>query len=62
MEKKVSYSSAMAEIEKILAEINGDNVDIDKLAEKVKRAGELIKVCRGQLKKAEEDVKKALED
>lgn len=54
------YSEAIAEVERILAGFNDGDVDIDKLAEQVKRAGELISLCKERLKKAEEDVAKVL--
>lgn len=59
--KELTYTEAMAEIEGILAKINEEDNDIDALAGQVKRAGELIKLCRERLRKAEEDVQKALE-
>lgn len=52
----MNYSEAMAEIEKILALLQSENADVDTLAERVKRASELIAVCRTKLRKAEEDV------
>ena len=63
MEKnKITYAEAMEEIESILAQLNDEKIDIDTLAGKVKRAGELIKLCRTKLRKAEEDVEKILKD
>ncbi len=53
---KMNYGEAMAEIEKILASLQNENADVDTLAERVKRASELIAVCRTKLRKAEEDV------
>ena len=52
----INYGEAMAEIEKILASLQNENADVDTLAERVKRASELIAVCRTKLRKAEEDV------
>ena len=52
----INYGEAMAEIEKILASLKNENADVDTLAERVKRASELIAVCRTKLRKAEEDV------
>lgn len=58
--KQVSYSDAIAEVEAILERFNREEFDVDALAEHVKRATELIAVCREKLHKAEEDVAKAL--
>ncbi len=53
---KMNYGEAMAEIEKILASLQEENADVDTLAERVKRASELIAACRAKLCKAESDV------
>ena len=52
----MNYGEAMAEIEKILASLQEENADVDTLAERVKRASELIAACRTKLRKAESDV------
>lgn len=59
-EKKISYAEATAEIEKIMAELRSDNIDVDTLAQKVKRVSELIELCKAKLHKAENDVKKLI--
>lgn len=53
---KMNYGEAMVEIEKILASLQEENADVDTLAERVKRASELIAACRAKLRKAESDV------
>ena len=45
----IGYAAAMAELEAILAEIEAEDVDVDLLAAKVKRAAELIEVCRRRI-------------
>jgi exodeoxyribonuclease VII small subunit len=45
----IAYGDAIAEIEAILAEIEDEAVDIDVLAEKVRRASHLIRVCRHRI-------------
>lgn len=52
----MNYGEAMAEIEKILASLQEENADVDTLAERVRRASELIAACRAKLRKAESDV------
>ena len=56
----MTYAEAMAEVEKILARFNGDELDVDTLAAEVKRATELLSLCRKKLRKAEEDVARVL--
>ena len=59
--KEISYSEAMAEIDKILARLRSEEMDVDGLAAEVKRATELIASCKARLRKAEEKVNKVLE-
>ncbi len=48
----IGYAEAAAELEVILAELERDTVDVDRLATQVKRAAELIRVCRGRITSA----------
>jgi len=43
------YAEALAELEAILAELERDNVDVDRLAGQVQRAAELIRLCRERI-------------
>jgi exodeoxyribonuclease VII small subunit len=57
---KLSYSDAMKEIEEILKYIESQEIDVDILVEKVKRATELIRFCKNKLRTAEEELQKTL--
>ncbi len=57
-----AYTEAMAEIEKILARFRSEEMDVDDLAREVKRASELIALCKERLRKAETEVGKILEN
>lgn len=59
---KISYAEAMAEIEKILARFRSEELCVDELADEVKRATELITLCKERLKRSEEEVRKILEE
>lgn len=61
MEDKITYEEAYSELIEISNEIENDEVIVSELIEKLKRAGELIKICREQLKLTEEESKKILE-
>jgi len=52
------YAAAMEELEGILAEIEGDAVDVDVLTQKVARAALLIRWCRGRIDGARIDVER----
>lgn len=60
--KKVSYSEAMAEIEDILEKIENEELDVDELAEKVKRVSVLLKTCKDKLTKTNEQVETILKE
>jgi len=55
-EKQISYNEAYEELQTILEDIKERNVDVDKLAAKVKRARELINLCEERIKKAEVEI------
>lgn len=50
------FSEAMEELEAILHRIEGEETDIDRLAEELRRAAELLELCRGKIEKAEVEV------
>jgi exodeoxyribonuclease VII small subunit len=60
--KKTSYSEAMAEIEEILEKIENEELDVDELAEKVKRVSVLLKTCKDKLTKTNEQVEQILKE
>jgi exodeoxyribonuclease VII small subunit len=60
--KKLSYNEAITEIEEILEQMEGEELDVDELSEKVKRVSELVRYCRNKLKTTEEEVEKVLKE
>ena len=56
-----TYAEAIAEIERIIGRFRSEEMDVDSLAAEVKRATELIAVCKAKLQKAEEEVNQILE-
>ena len=57
-----NYVAAFEELQEIVGEMETGNINIDELAIKVKRAAELIKICKSKLKATELDVQKILEE
>jgi exodeoxyribonuclease VII small subunit len=43
------YAAALDELDGILRELEGGDVDVDRLADRVARASELIAVCRQRI-------------
>lgn len=62
MEEKITYTEAFEELEKLVSEIEGGEITVDDLSDKVKRASELIKICKKKLTTTEEDVNKILKE
>lgn len=56
MSKKLTYSSALEELENIIQEIEDEEISIDDLSIKVKRASALLKFCKEKLRSTEEDI------
>lgn len=60
--KKLSYQSAMEELQTIVAQLEANTVGIDELSEKVKRAAELVKFCQDKLRTTEEEMNSLFEE
>ena len=58
----IGYAAALAELESILAEIEDDTVDVDVLAARVRRAAELLRVCRDRITAARDEVGQIVAD
>lgn len=52
----MTYEEAFAELQRIAQEIENERVGVDVLAEKVKRASELITFCQTKLRSTETEV------
>ena len=61
-ESEIGYGDALAELEQILDEIEDDTVDVDVLATKVRRAAELLRVCRDRISAARIEVTQIVAD
>ena len=59
---KLTYTSAITELEAIVQEIESGEIDVDVLTAKVKRASELIKFCKDNLRNTQKEVEKTLVD
>ena len=46
---QIGYAEAQRELDAILAELERSDVDVDRLAERVQRAAELIRLCRERI-------------
>ena len=55
-----NYEEAYAELAKIAKEIENESVSVDVLADRVKRASELIAFCQGKLRTTEQEVNRII--
>ena len=62
MKKEILYTKAIEELEEIVTSIENEDVNVDELSVKVKRAAELINICKDKLQKTEEEVDSILKD
>ena len=62
MAKKMTYAEAFEELQQIVSEMEEGETSIDELAAKVKRAAELIRLCKRKLQETETDVQQILDE
>lgn len=60
--KKINYRDAITEIQEIIQRIEGEELDVDELSDKVKRVSELLKICKEKLHNTEQEVEKILNE
>jgi len=56
MKNDLTYNKAFSELEKLVMQIEDDNIPLDTLADKVKKANDLIKFCETKLRTFEKDI------
>ena len=61
MKKVIKYEEAVKELEEIVRQMESDRLDIDVMSDRLKRAQELITICKSKLKKTDEEIRKILD-
>lgn len=59
--KDIKYEEAVRQLEKIVDKMEGGELDIDSMAAQLKKAQELVKLCKDKLKRTDADIQKLLE-
>ena len=59
---EMKYEEAVTQLEGIVEKMENDELDIDQLTEQLKRAKELVKLCKDKLTKTDEEIKKLLSE
>jgi exodeoxyribonuclease VII small subunit len=60
--QEIGYAEALTELEGILDELDGDEVDVDVLGARVRRAAELLRLCRARIAGARFEVEQVVSD
>ncbi len=61
-EQPLTYESAWAELQQIVAELQAETIGVDALSEKIARASLLSNFCRERLRNTEEQLEKLMKD
>ena len=59
---EINYTDAFDELQEIVSDMEDGQINVDELAQKVKRATELIRICKNKLTATEGDVQKILKE
>lgn len=65
MEKDITeltYNEALEQLEQILSTLRSDSCDVDTLADRTRRASQLLTECRKRLTRTEEELAQVLEE
>lgn len=60
MADKFNYEKSKAELEEILEALESGETSVDQLAKHVKRAGELIRLCKDKLRQTDQELQQVL--
>ena len=62
MKNELLYNAAFDELQQIVRDMEAGEITVDELSVKVKRAAELIAICKNKLSSTEEDVNLILKE
>jgi len=60
--KAFNYKESLEELQEIVNEIEDNEISVDELSKKVKRASDLLKLCSAMLEKTEDEVNQILKE
>lgn len=60
--KEKSYTEALTELQNILDKIESGDLDVDVLTDEIKKASELIRLCKDKLYKTDAQIKKIIDE
>ena len=62
MSDEAKYREAIEQLDEIISQIENEDIDVDELAQRVKEAVDLIRICKAKIDKAELEVKQVVEE
>ena len=60
--KAIKYEDAIQQLEDIVEKLENNELDIDEMPEALKRAQQLLKLCRDRLTKTDAEIQKIQEE
>lgn len=60
--KDIKYEEAISELEAIVDKMEKGSLDVDSMVGELKKAQQLIKLCKNKLTKTDEEIKKLIDD
>ncbi|QUB93136.1 exodeoxyribonuclease VII small subunit [Prevotella denticola] len=60
--KEVNYEEAVLQLENIVEKMERGELDVDSMVSQLKRAQELVKLCKKKLKHTDDEIQKLLSD
>ena len=60
--KDLKSEEAMATLEQIVARMENNELDLDTMSEELKKAQQLIKLCKDKLTKTDQEIRKLLNE
>ena len=60
--KDLKYEEAMATLEQIVARMENNELDLDTMSEELKKAQQLIKLCKDKLTKTDREIRKLINE
>ena len=60
--KEVNYEEAVHQLENIVEKMERSELDVDSMVSQLKRAQELVKLCKQKLKHTDDEIQELLSD
>lgn len=62
MASETKYETAIKELENIVERLENNEMDIDEMSKQLKKAQQLIQLCKNKLTQTDEEIQKILND